>query len=346
MQTAPGRAGDYFFELIMRIQSTLLDAYWFLPVRVLLSFIYSCLVQLRNWLFDVGIFKTHRVSIPVVSVGNISSGGSGKTILVQALANYFTLTGKHPAVLSRGYRRSSKGLVVVSDETGIITNPTEAGDEPYLMALNLPGTPVVVSEDRLLGARFLEKQTSVDLIILDDGFQHRRLHRDVDIVLIDFPSTPAQRVLPWGRLREPRKNAGRADVVLFSKQGLRSEDNANLHFHLEDFLVDWAGEPVSFESVSTTYGLFSGLGNNTHFQQQVESLLGPANMRLSFPDHATYDASQRRLITDQSCGRWVTTQKDFIKLDPDFCRDNRICYIGVKTVLPAALLTYLKQYFK
>ena len=150
----------------MSLTNYLHTAKWFLPVRVALSIKYGILVSLRNRAYDLGLFKTYKVKTPVISVGNISAGGSGKTILVQALIEHFLGLGKRPAVLSRGYGRSSKGVVVVADDIGLKATVKNSGDEPFLMATNYPGVPVVVSENRVAGARHLEDNFSPDVIII------------------------------------------------------------------------------------------------------------------------------------------------------------------------------------
>ena len=152
----------------MSVTRYLYSANWFLPVRILLSFLYGAIITVRNLLYDLGIFKTHKVPTPIISVGNISTGGSGKTILVQALVEYFRDQNKQPAVLSRGYGRSTKGLLLVADKTTLRADPFSGGDEPFLIAQNHPGIPVVVAEDRVKGAHYLVDNFAPDVILLDD----------------------------------------------------------------------------------------------------------------------------------------------------------------------------------
>ena len=127
----------------MNLSNYLHTAPWFLPVRIVLSIIYGVFIWLRNRGYDLGVFKTHSVKTPIISVGNISTGGSGKTILVQALIQHFLSIQKKPAVLSRGYGRSSKGIVVVADGNGLKATLSDSGDEPFLIAENFKSVPVV-----------------------------------------------------------------------------------------------------------------------------------------------------------------------------------------------------------
>ncbi|MBT4034238.1 MAG: tetraacyldisaccharide 4'-kinase [Candidatus Marinimicrobia bacterium] len=329
----------------MSLANYLHTAPWFLLVRVALSFIYGSLISLRNQAYDLGLLKTYPIKTPVISVGNISTGGSGKTILVQALVEHFLSIKKTPAVLSRGYGRSSKGLVVVADNSGVKTTVKDSGDEPFLIAQNFSGVPVVVSENRVIGAQYLEDNFSPDVVILDDGFQHRRLHRDLDIVIIDFLISQKQRLLPWGLLRETAGNISRADVVVFSKISTQEDVETNLVFELDSDVNDHLGNRLPLTSLGGDYGLFAGLGKPDHFFNQLEDIHHPASIKISFPDHAQYTELHRSEIESNTCAYWITTQKDFIKLDPAFCEEHRIYSVGVKTIIPARLLAHLKQHF-
>ncbi len=329
----------------MSLLNYLHRASWFLPFRVALSIKYGFIIWLRNRCYDVGLFKTHKVKTPVISVGNISAGGSGKTILVQALLEHFLSEDKKPAVLSRGYGRSSSGVVVVADKNGPKTPLNNSGDEPFLIAINFPGVPVVVSENRVRGAQFIEDDFEPDVIILDDGFQHRRLHRDLDILIIDFQFSQKPHLLPWGFLRESTRNISRADMVVFSKNGLQKDTENNLLFELDRDVQDHGGNRHSLSDLKGVFGLFAGLGKPGHFFFDIEAIHQAASVKISFPDHAEYSALQRAEIQNNSCDYWITTQKDFIKLDPGFCEAQNIYYIQVKTTLPEPLLDHLKQHF-
>ena len=329
----------------MSLSHYLYTAPWFLPVRIVLSIKYGFLIWLRNRAYDFGVFKTLSVKTPIISVGNISTGGSGKTILVQALVQYFLGIQKKPAVLSRGYGRSSKVLEVVADENGLKATLTDSGDEPFLIAENFTGVPVVVSENRVKGAQYIENNFDPDVIILDDGFQHRRLHRDLDILIVDFQSSPKPHLLPWGNLREGIQNISRADLVVFSKNGHQKARENNLVFDMDNWVHDHQKKRIDLFQLKGNYGLFAGLGNPDHFFKLVEACHQPAGIKISFPDHASYSTLQLAEIKDNSCDYWITTQKDFIKLKPAFCKEHRIYFIGVKTTLPAPLAAHLKQHF-
>ncbi len=183
----------------------------------LLSWTYAGLMRLRNRRYDRPDRVT-RVDVPVLSVGNLSVGGTGKTPMVCWIARRLEEQGHRPAIVSRGYRgKAGKGPLRVSDSEGIHLSAEIAGDEPAMLARMLPGVPVVVGSDRIAGAREAIA-AGADSIVLDDGFQHRRLGRDLDIVLLDAREPFGNgRVLPGGILREPPEGLSRAGVIVLTR---------------------------------------------------------------------------------------------------------------------------------
>ncbi|HQI48082.1 MAG TPA: tetraacyldisaccharide 4'-kinase, partial [bacterium] len=182
-----------------------------------LSRLYGRAVNRRNRRYDSGAAPIWRLECPVISVGNIVTGGTGKTPTVIFLARWLQKRGKRICILSRGYRRRSRGRVLVSDGERIQVTAAEAGDEPLLLAQQLPGVAVVVEADRVAAGRWALGMLGPDIILLDDGFQHRRLHRDLDIVtfkgLQDFGNGW---LLPAGPLREDLAGLNRADLLWFN----------------------------------------------------------------------------------------------------------------------------------
>ncbi len=287
-----------------------------MPFLYPLSLMYRGAVLTRNALYDRGLLKVKRLPVPVVSVGNISAGGTGKTSVVKLLAREL---GKvlRTAILLRGYRRESRGVLVVSDGEELRADVRSAGDEAYLLARSLRGVPVVVSEDRFRGGMLAVDSLGAELIILDDGFQHRRLHRDVDIVLLRKRDL-TDRLLPAGLLREPLSSLERADAVVLSYQDT------------EPFGFEVAGKPVfrmfrefccllkpdfSRVPLSELEGkevtVFAGLGSNEQFFRTVEKLGVRVKERISLPDHYHY-----RGFTLRRGEIYLTTPKDLVKLPP------------------------------
>ena len=167
-----------------------------------LALLYWGIIFWRNLFYNFNFFITHKIKSKVISVGNISLGGTGKTPVVIFLALLLSKTGRKVAILSRGYGRATKGLFLVSKGDGLILCSWEdCGDEPYMMAQKLPNLPILVDENRYRGSLYLEKNFNPDIIIMDDGFQHRALHRDLDIVLVNGgDNINNHRLLPYGIL--------------------------------------------------------------------------------------------------------------------------------------------------
>ena len=162
--------------------------------------------------------RRRRLTQPVVSVGNLSMGGTGKSPIVAAIANFLVARGERPAILSRGYARAdaADGVVVVSDGTRVLATIDRAGDEPLMLARQVPGAAVCVSPDRYLAGTLAERQLGCTVHVLDDGFQHLDLARDLDILVTTVGEIPQGRVIPMGRLREPLDAASRAHVLVVS----------------------------------------------------------------------------------------------------------------------------------
>ena len=183
-----------------------------------MSLFYAHLTRARRRFYAARPHRQRRLARPVISVGNLSTGGSGKTPIVELLARLLHAAGRRPAVLTRGYGRANvtDGALVVSDGVRVCADVASAGDEPLMLARNLPGVVVIVSPDRYLGGRLAERQFGCDVHVLDDGFQHLQLARDVDLLLAGDEEIDRPSVLPGGRLREPLDAARHADALLWT----------------------------------------------------------------------------------------------------------------------------------
>jgi len=258
-----------------------------------------------------GFLKTCSFSVPILCVGNLSVGGSGKTSLVRFLAQNLA-EDYHTAVLLRGYKRSTKGSVVVSYRGEVRASWKEVGDEAHMLARLLKNVSVVVSEDRCLGAKLAVEELKAQLIILDDGFQHRRLKRDLDIVLLKEKDLK-DRLLPFGRLREPLDGL-RAHAVVLTYQDLKEWEfkieKPTFKLYRKNWrVVSKEGEVLDFKDKS--FIAFCGLGDNEQFFKTLERLGIKTEERLSFPDHYHYEGFKL-----QKGKFYLTTLKDFFKLEP------------------------------
>jgi len=275
------------------------------------------LLMRRAWYARPG--RRRRLNHRVISVGNLSLGGSGKTPVVAALARLLQERGERPVILTRGYgrREVTEGVLVVSDGQRVLEPVSRSGDEPQLLARTLSGVPVLVCADRYIAGLFAERHFGVTVSILDDGFQHVQLERDVDLLLVS-PADLDDRVLPSGRLREPLTAAQCADAVLVP--GI-DEDGAQvaaaLGHHSAFRIVPHYGALANGGRVLA----FAGIARPERFFNALRSLGYDVARELTFRDHHWYTARDRETI--QSAAREtnasliVTTEKDAVRCDFD-----------------------------
>jgi tetraacyldisaccharide 4'-kinase len=271
-----------------------------------LSGVFGAAVRLRNSLYEAGALPAKRLKGPVVSVGNLSVGGSGKTPFVILLGELLKARGIRFDVLSRGYRRQTKGVALV-DPAGL---PQHFGDEPLLITRRLQ-VPVVLGEDRYQAGAFAEQHFGPQLHLLDDGFQHRQLARDFDIVLVT-PDDARDRLLPAGRLREPLSALRRADAVVLAS----GADPAN--FPLDGKNVWRVRRGIVTRDLPPRPLAFCGIARPQSFFAQLRKAgVGPA-AEVVFPDHHAYtekDLRDLQFVAEQNdAGGFVTTEKDAVNL--------------------------------
>ena len=271
-----------------------------------LSAIYGSLVGARNALYGGGLLAARRLEGPVISVGNLSAGGSGKTPFVILLGELLKAQGVAFDILSRGYGRQSRGVLLV-DPGG---QPRDFGDEPLLITRKLQ-VPVIVGEDRYAAGRFTEAKFGPQVHLLDDGFQHRALARDFDIVLVT-PQDANDQVLPAGRLREPLKSLHRADAVVLA--GGASADS----FPLEGKAVWRVRRGIVPREIPPRPVVFCGIARPQNFVLQLRTANIDPVAEAFYRDHHFYTEKDVRellaLRQRSEAGGFVTTEKDAINL--------------------------------
>ncbi len=300
-----------------------------------LSHVYGAGVALRLALYERGVFGVRHAARPVVSVGNIASGGTGKTPFVRWLAGELLRRGRHPSILTRGYGRTSHGTVVVSDGRGTLATVAASGDEPALLARALPSVPIVADARRALAASRAETlEAPVDVHLLDDGFSHVGLAREVDIVLLDATAPDAGgALLPAGLLREPLASLARADLIVVTKTE-QADPAASLElarryapgipvFHARTVLLgirDREGRSVDPADLpaGTTVAV-AGIARPGSFRATLDAAgVLPAEF-LAFRDHEPYGPTTvgriERTLEETGATAVVTTEKDAVKLD-------------------------------
>ncbi len=294
------------------------------PILIPLSFIYAAIVAFRNLLFDRGLFVSDDCGAVVVSIGNLSAGGTGKTPITAVLAERLG-RGRRLGIVSRGYGRKSRESMRV--QPGAENAPSLFGDEATWLAARL-AVPVQVGAKRVRAAQDLVASEGVRLILLDDGFQHRWLARDFDIVLIDASAPHWQMApLPWGRRREPWNALRRASAVFLTKTSEVGEEALQ---GIEASVRREAGETIPIlrwvqvarlPAVPSGRGiLVAGIAKPSDFYSGVEAIVGRDRVveRIAKPDHHTYTPSEVEAIlrtAQETRADWVaTTEKDFVKL--------------------------------
>jgi tetraacyldisaccharide 4'-kinase len=267
-----------------------------------------------------------RLRMPVISVGNLSVGGSGKTPVVQALARWLRDEGRKPSVLSRGYGREDPvdGVVVVSDGTRLCADIARSGDEPFMLARRLTGVAVLVSPDRYLAGVLAEHALGCDVHVLDDGFQHLQLARDLDLVIVSPEDVAHPAVMPAGRLREPLDALRHADAVLWSGSGEPREMASRLGVGEAFALVRTPGpvesEPFSAEGPppGARVVVLAAIARPERFVQDVRDSGFDVADTVLFRDHHRFTAADLARIAERvkatGAGGVLTTEKDMVRL--------------------------------
>ena len=297
--------------------------------------VYRGLLRTREWLYARGVLKSRALGVPVVSIGNLTVGGTGKTPAVELAVSTLRELGHRPAVLSRGYGRRGRGIHVVADTASIRLDADAAGDEPFLLARRLPGVPVVVGANRWAAGRRAIERFGVTAVVLDDGFQHRTLAKDLEIVMARARLPWGNgRLLPAGPLREPLAALARAQLLVVS--GARDADDvaepaaaarvyapglpivAARHVATEC----WDATTMRQLGLAELRGLklfaFAGIGTPEGFRQTLDEAGALEAGFARFADHHWYTRDematlQRRAQAASAVGL-VTTEKDWARL--------------------------------
>ena len=293
-----------------------------------LALFYWGVVFWRNLFYNLNFFIIKKAPCKVISVGNISVGGTGKTPTVIYLASLLVKLGKGVAILSRGYGRITNGLILASDGGGEgLCNWKECGDEPYMMAEKLTNVPILVDENRYRGSLYLLKRFNPDIIIMDDGFQHRSLYRDCDIVLVNgADSMSDHKLLPYGILREPWNNIIRADLVMVTKKipgpllqrKLKETSLPTFQTKVKPLIRFYNFDSTKKMSKKGRAFLVSGLGNPGFFRETVQHFGFRISGEKKFPDHYFYtknDILELEIKAKKSgASHILTTEKDWLKI--------------------------------
>ncbi|MBO7721357.1 MAG: tetraacyldisaccharide 4'-kinase [Kiritimatiellae bacterium] len=309
-----------------------------------MSVVFAAVVAVRYCLYSFGVLRRYPLGIQVISIGNVTAGGTGKTPVTEIFARTLAAAGRKVAILSRGYRRKeapwwqrvfTQAVVpplVVSDGKHVLQDSATGGDEPYMLASNLPGVAVVVDRNRVKAGRYAVKRLGCDTIILDDGFQYQKLKHSIEVLLVDSSNPFGNgNMLPRGILREPASNLGRADIIFLTKcdgdvSAVKAEvrkytDSAEIVEcnHTPKSLKDvWSREefPLSWLNGKTVCTL-SGIASPKGFENSLRRLGAKVVWCERYADHHRYDSSEvlyaLNRTADMGADALVTTEKDAVR---------------------------------
>ncbi len=320
-----------------------------------LSSIYGVAVRLRVKLYP----GAKRKSLPgfVVSVGNLTAGGTGKTPAAIMIAEWAVSQGYQPAILSRGYGgKHQKEVLEVSDRNRVLAGAAEAGDEPYLMAKRLPGVPVIISRQRYLAGLLAHKKHGTNFFILDDGFQHIALRRDLDLALIDGTAPFGnEHLLPWGPLREPIEHLGRADALLLTRAPAGIGEGSPAILELLNrkfpgkpiFLSRHVPEKIVFPDGSKVYNAdflkgkriaaFAGIARPAVFKKTLADLGAEVASFTPFRDHHVLTSREIAHLVEKKkrvgADCLVTTEKDWARLENVVREYPDLAYLSIRLVI-------------
>ena len=308
------------------------------------SFIFAVVVHIRYALYRFGVIRRYPLGVQVISIGNVTAGGTGKTPVTEIFARTLAAENRKVAILSRGYRRKEapwwqrifsqviEPPLVVSDGKHVLLDAATGGDEPYMLASNLPGVAVIVDRNRVKAGRYAIKRLGCNTLILDDGFQYQKLKHSIEVVLVDSTNPFGNgNMLPRGILREPARNLSRADIIFLTKcrgdVSLVKEEirryNTKAEIvecnHTPRVLKDvWSKEefPLSWLQGKTTCTL-SGIASPKGFENSLRRLGAKVVWCERYADHHRYEASEvlyaLNRTADMGADALVTTEKDAVR---------------------------------
>lgn len=309
-----------------------------------ISGIFRAVVAVRYFLYNAGVLRRFPLGCQVISIGNVTAGGTGKTPVTEKFARELTAAGRKVAILSRGYRRKeapwwkrifSEAIeppLVVSDGKHILLDAATGGDEPYMLAANLPGTCVLVDRNRVKAGRYAVTRFGCDVLILDDGFQYQRLKHSHEVVLVDKTNPFGNgHMLPRGVLREPAHHIERADFIFVTKSDGKAEKvveeirryNGHAEIiecrHAPRMLRDvWSREELPLEWLKgKTLATLSGIAVPQGFEDSLRKLGAKVVWCERYADHHRYDASEiiyaLNRTADMGADALITTEKDAVR---------------------------------
>ena len=314
----------------------------FFPITIF----YWGVIFWRNIFYNFNFFVSRRVPAKVISIGNITAGGTGKTPAVIYLSKFFKNNNYKVAVLSRGYGRKTAGTQVVTNGKKKDIDWRNFGDEPTLIAKKLEDVPVVVDQNRYRGATYIVEKFRPDIIILDDAFQHRSLERDLDVVLLNTQAPKSDyKLIPHGLLREPMSHLKRADIIIFTKSNGSEPSKKILN------AAKKTNHPIFYSSIrlngfsdsnSTTYKpkpntkavAVSAIADPQSFYRSLQDTSIDVVDKISYIDHYEFKQNDiedlKKALVKSGADIIVTTEKDLVRLDTLDLKDIKLCTLKIE----------------
>ena len=357
---------------------------WFVSFLSMVSKVYGGAVKLRRIFYKKAVLKSKRLPCPIISIGNITVGGTGKTPMTIYVAQVVKQLGYKVAIISRGYKgKAEKVGGIVSDGRVLLMTPEIAGDEPYMMANRLKDVPVIVGKNRFKAGWLAIRKFDPDVIVLDDGFQHLKLQRDLDLVLLDYRKPFGNgHLLPRGVMREPASALLCANAIILTRSDTVNDNETSSSpkklrpherkkpvyrtFHHPFVYKIINGEKKIFEKnmqaalrqnsdciKGRTVFAFSGLADNHNFRQTVKSLKCNVSGYMEFPDHHSYsdrdlkDISAAAKRSMSEC--LITTEKDYVRIAHKIDWPGDLFVIGIEIDFGAdkkRFNSYIKDWIK
>ncbi|MGK0288718.1 MAG: tetraacyldisaccharide 4'-kinase [bacterium] len=343
-----------------QVKLTWTNCWKWIPLRIL-SLIYSFIIRLWLFSYRFNFKKSAQINHPIISIGNITVGGTGKTPMIDWFLDFLGSQDIRAAVISRGYKaKKIAELQVLNQDTYQTGSSEQFGDEPWFLYENHPQDSFYISSNRILAAEEAKKVS--ELILLDDGMQHLKIHRDLNLVLIDSVAGVGNgHIIPLGPLREPIQGIERADAIIYTRTNLQSSKKIRKEIQIPETIPTFDSEyqPIDFVTskqklvlptqwIQNKYCiLFSGIGNPSSFTSVIENLGAKVTEHLVLQDHQEYDEiifeKLMTIFQENPQSIIITTEKDWTKVEkwkeklPNFYR------LRMKTQMPVEFEQFLKQ---
>jgi len=311
-----------------------------------ITWLFSVIVYIRNALYDWELLPSVSSALPIISVGNIQAGGTGKTPFVIALSKQLIANNIKPLIITRGYKRNTTHQFFLNDFEQY--SAQEVGDEPYYIKQVLKDVPIIVDHNKKNAVKAANELKNIDCIILDDGFQSRYIYKDIDIVLTSFSQINNFSLMPFGNFREPILSLKRAHFIYNTKEGASDEKKLKIEFKLKKY------NKGSIDSESQIYDkkpviAFCGIANPQYFMAALMNMKIEVIKEINFENHAKYNFKKYQKLKEANPNNlsFITTGKDFVKLDTEFINTYTIYILEMNFVLDdSRLLETIRKLIK